>query len=172
MRDLEYYGKKCMEILDALEIPYTAPEEWIVNRRATRRYGQCRYHFGVYTINITYRLLDERIPEEYLEDTIIHELIHTCPGCMNHGKLFHKYCDLVNDCYSCYHISTYVDTWVSEKVEKIYPEKNRAYKYIVHCPDCGCETYYKRITKAVKNISHYHCGRCKSHNLWVEDLTA
>lgn len=170
MRDLMKYANKCMDILDALEIPYTTPTEWIVNKRAMKRYGQCCYSFGEYSINITYRLLDERIPEEYLEDTIIHELIHTCDGCLNHGKLFQKYCDLVNDCYGCYHISTYVDRWVSEEVEKYYPKKISEYKYIVHCPDCGCKCHYKKATKVIKNIYNYYCGRCKSKNLWVEEL--
>lgn len=170
MRSLEAYGRKCMEILDTLDIPYNAPTEWVVNKRAFRRYGQCCYSYGEYSINITYRLLDERIPEEYLEDTIIHELIHTCDGCLNHGKLFQKYCNLVNDCYSCYHISTYVDRWVSEEVEKYYPKRNSEYKYIVHCPECGCESHYKKATKVIKNIHNYHCGRCKCKNLWVEEL--
>lgn len=169
MRDLMKYANKCMDILDALEIPYNAPTEWIVNKRAFKRYGQCKYSLGEYSINITYRLLDERIPEEYLEDTIIHELIHTCPGCMNHGKIFQRYCDLVNDCYSCYHISTYVDRHVSAEVERFYPVENKA-KYIIYCPECGGKSYYKKATKAVKNIYRYHCGRCGCKNLRVEEV--
>lgn len=41
-----------------------------------------------------------------MEDTIFHEIIHTFPGCLNHGTAFQKYAGIINRLYNM-NIGTY-----------------------------------------------------------------
>jgi len=100
MRDLEAIAYECMEKLDALEIPYGNVTEISVNTRAKSRWGQCRHKpDGTHTININVELLDESNDIRGLENTIIHELLHTCPGCNNHGPIWKTYAEKVRAAY-------------------------------------------------------------------------
>ena len=94
MRDLMEYANFCMEMLDEINIPYCEPESFTINTRA-RRWGQCKYirASGKFYININITLLDERNGEDGLINTILHELLHTCPGCMNHGAEWKKWAE-------------------------------------------------------------------------------
>ena len=100
MRDLETIAYECMEKLDALAIPYGNVTEISVNYRAKSRWGQCRHgKDGTHSININAELLDERNDVRGLENTILHELLHTCPGCNNHGEIWKTYAEKVNAAY-------------------------------------------------------------------------
>lgn len=88
MRNLTEYAQKCMAELDTLEIQYGNVVEFKVNYRAKKRWGQCkRLSDGTFSININAIFLDERNEEQGLKNTIIHELLHTCTDCFNHGKI-------------------------------------------------------------------------------------
>lgn len=41
-----------------------------------------------------------------MEDTVFHELIHTFPGCLNHGETFQEYASIINKLYNM-NIGTY-----------------------------------------------------------------
>ena len=57
---------------------------WVrVMSRAKRRLGCCFYHGGEYTIEVAARLLGQ---PGLLRETLVHELLHTCPGCRDHGE--------------------------------------------------------------------------------------
>ena len=86
MRDLTAYAIECMNELDNIGIEYGNIIEFTVNTRAKKRWGQCRAVPGGYSINISSVLLDERNDEKGLKETIHHELLHSCKGCMNHGE--------------------------------------------------------------------------------------
>ena len=90
MRDLMEYAEFCMELLDEIYIPYTRPENFTVNTRA-KRWGLCSLRGGKYYIQINVTLLDERNSDEGLINTIIHELLHTCPDSMDHGYRWKYY---------------------------------------------------------------------------------
>lgn len=99
MRDLYKVFVDCKNKLDALDIPYGKVAEITINRRAKKRWGQCRLIDGKYYINISEVLLREENSIRGLEETIIHELIHTCEGCMNHGPVWKAYVETVNKAF-------------------------------------------------------------------------
>ena len=89
----------CLEKLDAIGVPYGKITEFTINTRAKKRWGQCRKcPDGTYKININVALLDKKCIDGLVE-TLMHEIIHTCPGCMNHGPEWKKWADLVGKEY-------------------------------------------------------------------------
>jgi hypothetical protein len=134
------------------------------NNRAKSRWGQCKIEDNsdywwdtTYSININSRLLEDDIKDEKVISVIIHEILHTCEGCFNHGNLWKKYADLVNDCYSCYSIertqcSNYFGISVQERIE--------SKKYKVVCGECGHIHYRNRMF----DTSRCTCGHCKGHD--------
>ena len=100
-----------------------------------------------------------------IKGTMVHELIHTIPGCNNHGPNFKKYAGLINRHYPKYNVSTYykVDEEDSEVVSKTP-------KYIVTCETCGAKSYFYRKCKTLDIISRCTCKKCKNSNFKVESL--
>lgn len=102
VRDLKKEAEICLKELDKLNIPYGKIEGFTVNTRAKKRWGQCtKTSEGVFTIDISVRLLDENTPLISLKETLYHEILHTCNGCMNHAKQWKSYAKIVNDAYGC-----------------------------------------------------------------------
>jgi len=156
MRNLTVSANKCMKMLDEINIPYKKPNKWRVSKRMTRAFGQ--YSISKHEIAITERLLDERLPIEMLENTIIHELIHTCDGCYNHGSKFQAYGRKVNRELG-YNISTYVAKDEVKAMQEIYKPKDRP--YIVYCPSCKTEFTYAIKSKVWKHPEMYVCTACR-----------
>lgn len=102
VRDLLKESENCLKELDKLNIPYGKIKNFTVNTRAKKRWGQCtKTEDGVFIIEISIRLLDESTPLISLKETLYHEILHTCNGCMNHGSLWKMYAEIVNDAYGC-----------------------------------------------------------------------
>ena len=99
---------------------------------------------------------NEDLAQTRFQSTIIHELIHTIPGCMNHGRKFHYICNLVNRRYPEYQLQTSTDPksfGIEEEALEI-----RKPKYKIICLNCGKEyIYYK---KPRYHISDYSCSKC------------
>ena len=137
MRDLMEYANFCMEMLDEIGVPYREPENFTINTRA-RRWGQCKYVYatGRYNIDINITLLDERNGEDGLINTILHELLHTCPGCMNHGAEWKKWAGKVRRHYG-YNIQRLSDDDEKDVTTGNLNYKPVAYKYLIYCEKCG-----------------------------------
>ncbi len=146
MRDLERMG-----------IPFHRPSAWLVNTRARRRWGQCRkFPDGHYEINISERLLESPEQKDALRTTILHELLHTCYGCMNHGKRWKMYAEKVNAALGCTIRAT-----ESSKEMGLPEETGRAvYKHKFVCRTCGAVVYRQRESRFTKNYQYYRCARC------------
>ena len=93
---LNIIARECMSTLAEIGIPCGEVVEFTVNTRAKKRWGQCIKRTDGYHININARLCDGE-HDDGLKDTIIHELLHTCPECMTHGKQWRKWSRLVRD---------------------------------------------------------------------------
>ena len=65
-----------------------------VNTRAQRRLGCCVCREGRFTIQVSARLLEDA---PLLRATLLHELLHTCPGCLNHGPAWKSYAKTVGE---------------------------------------------------------------------------
>lgn len=160
MRDLEQYGKQCIENLNAIGIYPNEVDSFIVNTRAKNRWGQTRKRNGHYTININSLLLEEDCPEKSLYETLYHELLHCIDGCMNHGVKWQQLAELVSDCYNV-DITRYSSD--EKKLGKeLAEEKIQKNIYRVKC--CRCETIITRMGyRAPKWYMHpewYTCKKC------------
>ena len=59
----------------------------LVNSRASR-WGRCTKRGSFYTIELSVELLRDDVSDSATMDTVVHEVLHTCEGCMNHKALW------------------------------------------------------------------------------------
>lgn len=157
MRDLMKYARICLEEVEAVGIPHGDISEFVVNTRVKSRFGQCRkLPNGKYSINISKALLDESVNDKWLKDTIIHEILHSCKDCMNHGKKWKYYASIMNRKYG-YSISRCASSAEMGIAEKTSPT---FYKYRLICTKCGHTYLRQRMSAAVQNPSRFYCGYC------------
>ena len=88
-----------IELIGVIALEFGKIVNFEINYRAKSRWGQCQRKGSGYYINISDRLLQDDVPIKALKDTIIHEILHTCNGCMNHGTTWKNYADKVNKAY-------------------------------------------------------------------------
>lgn len=118
-----------------------------VNARAKRRLGCCFFRQGAYTIEVSAGILQS---PALLKETLLHELLHTCPGCRDHGPLWKRYAEIVNQA-----LGTSIQRTV--KVEGLPPLRREEVKYALRCQSCGREIKRMRMCKAVKTPWRYRC---------------
>lgn len=98
-----------------------------------------------------------RNPISALHDTIIHELLHTCPDCMKHGDNWKRWALKVNRKYG-------MDIKRCSSAEEAGLQVFTAKKanWIVTCNKCGQEYVYQRAGKVVQSPERYRCccGGC------------
>ena len=155
MRDINAVAKECMKMLDDIGIKYGNVVEFRVNTKAVRRWGQCKAVRGGYSININATLLDEKNDINGLKNTILHELLHTCNGCMNHGSKWKALANKVNYAYG-YKIKRLSDANEKGVIEDTRPE----YKYEIQCEDCGKSYKRSKMSKIIQHPEQYRCGCC------------
>lgn len=115
--------------------------------RSKRRNGQCRKKGKMYTINISDKLLTGKVSEKDIKNTIMHELLHTLPNCMNHGNEWKKQAEIVNNSLG-YNIKRCNDLEGFEHDE---------YRYMFKCNDCGQEFGRYKKSRFTENYTAYRC---------------
>ena len=134
-----------------------------INNRAKTRLGQCKQKIKnvYYEINLSSNYMDEYIKMnriDKIKNTIIHELLHTMPNCMNHGNEWQKHANIVNKKLG-YNISRLAT--VENEVKKELIKKS---KYQIEC-ECGQTYFYNRKTKYMDRLETCSCHKCNSKNL-------
>lgn len=158
MKDLTFYTQYAKTLLSSLNIPFVdCPVE--VNGRLTRTWGQCwhQYSFGVVNHRITLNpiLLEDKTDDDALMNTLLHEYLHTCPKCNNHGALWKRYADMINRKYH-YNIKR-----CTSSEEKGFDVEKMDYKYIVVCPKCNSKSGFKRRSRVVDTAERHGNLICK-----------
>ena len=160
----EELDRELMELAETLRsmgIPVSrklAPHV-IVNTRAKRRLGCCYVQNGVYSIEVSARQLEDK---EKLRQTLAHELLHTCPGCRNHGERWKAYAQKVNEALG------FSIQRLSPAEGETVPLRHDTVKYVLECQSCGAKLYRSRMSKAVKSPWRYRCpcgGKLKRINI-------
>ncbi len=137
----------------ALKIPVSMAikPHVVVNRRAKKRYGCCIKKGFVFTIELSWLLLEA--DEKVCRQTLAHEVLHTCFGCRNHQARWKEYARRMNEAYG-------YDIKRTEKAEALglsIPEKSVKVKYLVTCESCGAVTERLRASKLTKYPYRYRC---------------
>lgn len=170
-RKLKDYLQKCTEMCDKLNIPISHNIEELSVSHAEHRWGRTswkningeRQHFK---ISISYHLINPKHTEtdDGLINTMIHELLHTCPDCKGHGAKWKAYADMI---YQHYGINIKrADSSEEKKMDK--QVMRNTYKYIVQCEKCGAEYGRYKMSPVIEYCNHYRCGTCKGKLIRVK----
>lgn len=145
--------KKCKET----NIPIDTTAQVKINTRAKKRYGVCRKRNGKFIIEISKFLFDST--DDKIIQTVLHEYLHTCKNCFDHGSQWKRYADILNKKYG-YNISR-TNSRTDMGLKSL--EAND-FKYILKCSNPNCDVCIKRmkLTKTIKYYNSYKCGKCGS----------
>ena len=129
------------------------------NRRAKKRLGCCKVvkERGRTGFVIEVSSVMERCSDEVLKDVIFHELLHTCPGCLNHGQKWKSLADRINRACGS-HIRVRADSSQIPGLPR--EEEEPQYKYEIECAACGIRFYRMRRSRVVDHPEYYRCSRC------------
>ncbi len=159
-RYLEETAEACIGDLLRIGIPAVRPERFEINHRARKRFGQCRRERfpGGFTVSVMAALLEEG-HEDALRSVLLHELLHTCPGCMNHGARWKRYAakagkELGVDLKRTNSFREY------GLAETEADPRKKAVKHLFVCVGCGAEIPRVRESVFTKNYRKYRCAKC------------
>ena len=96
------------------------------------------------------------LDDDEVADTLMHELIHTCPHCLNHGQIFHKWAGLVNHLKG-YHVTTKARgaAYQAARHADVVAKHDLV---VLACP-CGCRLEVSRNRAVAKRPGNYLCRR-------------
>lgn len=178
-RKLQTIYQECMQELESIGIYFKSKKIQIqVSKRNNKRYGCCkpelpnekykkikrkgfRYiikydDYQKYTIEISPWVMN--LKKDIIKNTVIHELIHCMPYCLNHGKEFKKYANIIKEKLG-YEIRREGNKKEDFKESNIEYIEDNEYNYKIQCIECGQIYYRKRLNKNF--IKNYRCGKCK-----------
>ena len=147
-RELEEMLTKAKSLLDTSNIKYGTVTKLSINSRAKSRFGQCRKRNGLYEIEVSNFALVDRVKTF---NTLVHELLHTVNGCMNHGSGWQNLASRVNREHGL-NITTR-----STASEEQKAEKKKMAKYVIHCTACDMDGYAFRKSKVVTHTESFKC---------------
>lgn len=148
--------EKSLEICNELNIPYSQHIDSIcINNRLSKKWGYCRRYLKQdgeihFNISIAGRLIKDDVKEKKLLSVILHEILHTCPQCFNHGKQWKEYKKQIK---KEKHIKIYeVASSDDMKVES---------NYFIKCRNCKIKYAYAMRPRN----THGSCSYCGSRKL-------
>ncbi len=155
MRFFEQIEKDCQEA--GLEIQKAGFQ---INSRLKRSLGRCSKcslkakNQELFSIEISlYVLTTQNL--DLLRDVIAHELIHTIPGCYNHGPAFQEAANKLNAYYpKLYNVQ--VETNLADY--GLFASALNRYKIV--CQHCQYTMYRQRMSKTLRHIDRYCCPMC------------
>ena len=123
----------------------------VINTRAKRRLGCCVRREGQFTIQVSQSILGD---PQLLRATLVHELLHTCYGCQNHGKRWKAYAQTAGEA-----LGLSITRTVKAEGES-QPLRREEMKYFLRCEQCGAVIGRYRMCKLVKYPWRYRCAAC------------
>ncbi|MBQ7768558.1 MAG: sprT domain-containing protein [Oscillospiraceae bacterium] len=141
--------------LASLNIRTGNVRNWSVNTRAKARWGYCvKVSKGLFDIQIATALLQDDVDDQAVKDTIVHELLHTIPGCFKHTGKWKQYANTINRLLPQYKIKR-GSSYEEKGLEDLRPKPQC--RYILKCLRCGSEIGRQRMSAAVEHPEHYRC---------------
>lgn len=150
MKDLKKIIEECFAILDDLQIPYDKNVTIKYNGRITKKWGYCRKLKLGFEISIAKVLGYSDTPDKTIKSVLLHELLHTCPDCFNHGKQWKKYAKLIKKRYNIK-----ISTTSNAEDMGINPH------YYIKCRKCDVKAWYPMKPRNMEQ----RCPVCNSKKL-------
>lgn len=129
--------------------PHISPAV-VLNSRATGRFGCCIRKNGMFTIELSSRMLGAE--EKAVMQTLAHEVLHTCYGCSNHAARWKGYAARMNAAYG------YDITRTDSCVKLGVPDTAKT-RYLLVCTRCGAQIRRSKRSPLVEHPERYRC-RC------------
>ena len=101
-----------------------------VNGRAKTRLGCCRTSSRGHVIEISAALCGGT--DSAIRQVLAHEVLHTCPGCSNHGAQWKLWAERMNQAYG-YRIQR------TDSPQALGIQDNRPVRYLILCSRCGAD---------------------------------
>lgn len=136
-----------------------------INTRAKTRWGMCKMynsggHYSGYIIEISDKILQDRVPEDATMSTIVHEILHACKGGHGHKGLWKQYADKVMRKYPNLTITRTASAGFFGLSSGPGSTSQVALTYLIQCTNCGLKHYSSKLSKTIKYPYKYRCGRC------------
>ena len=125
----------------------------VVNTRARTRFGCCRKAEGRYVIELSSSLLNA--DEQAVRQVLAHEVLHTCPGCADHGPRWQHWAALMNRTFS-------YDIRRTHMPQALGLEDTRPVRWLVVCQSCGKAIPRMKRSPLVEHPERYRC-QCGGH---------
>ena len=162
--------QECIDNLDALNVPISKDITFKTNTGFSR-FGFCKKTprgETQFVVSINKWFEDDL----GLKETIMHELVHTIDGCYNHGQMFHKYAEIINQEYNL-NITVIGNYKLNEKAYKNKGTKRKVFEpqdfdnetmVMMYCP--GCNRQFAIRKTAFKFGSRWVCKKCNKKLLY------
>lgn len=147
---------ECLGECEECGIEYGNIDILKLNTRLRSSWGRCslKRATGKYVIELSHKAVV--MGEQFLKETLLHEICHTVEGCFNHGRLWKNAVETLNYVYG-YNIqhrsngSELADPYLLNKDEVLYTLK---------CKKCG--EIASIVQKKTTNFNHYRysCSKC------------
>jgi predicted SprT family Zn-dependent metalloprotease len=157
LRVKRIYEESLMQLRGIGICPAGPVERVSINYRARKRLGCCkRTGTGLaprYQIEISH--LCRGLEGRQLKEIIIHELLHTCRGSMNHGIRWKENAARVKKelGYDISSTANFEKLGISDAVAGNF-------RYSITCMNCGSVMYRLKKSKVVLHPESYRCSRC------------
>lgn len=139
-----YVNEAYMEFEWALGYPPgVARDQIFQSSRMKRSLGITYYKNNTYQVKIN-AALDDSLHPDRVKKILLHELLHTSPGCMNHGRPWKSLAAQIMECFPQYHIT------------RLAKPKDYAVTRF-KCKDCGVRDYV--FSSALTKSRCPYCGR-------------
>jgi len=121
----------------------------IINTRA-KRFGRCSRKADKFIIELS--SIFEKAEDKMAKQTLAHEILHTCPDCLNHQTQWKSHVSKMNRAYG-YNIER------TNSCQNIGVERDisKNAKYTIECQKCHTKSYKDRISGVIRNPEKYHC---------------
>lgn len=119
-----------------------------VNTRARTRFGCCRRADGRYTIEVAAALLEG--DESAVCRVLAHEVLHTCPGCADHGPRWKRWAGIMSRQFG-------YDIHRTDSHAALGLEDDRPVRWLVICRECGKSIPRMKRSAPVEHPERYRC---------------
>lgn len=156
MTDISNKLKDVIAQAVAIGIPVSKniSEDVVINKRAKTRFGCCKKYKNGYIIEVSSAIANG--PETSLLLILAHEILHTCPNCNNHSKIWKEYAEAMNNAYGYNIKRTSNSEELGIKSEDIAIRKKNT-KYVLICRDCGQVITRTRKSRIITHTQQYRC---------------